>query len=205
MSIASGDAVSLTRELVRVDSRNPTLVAGAPGEARVARVLAEALSAWGFQVEVRDAAPGRPNVIARVGRREPGARSLILNGHIDVVGVEGMSHPPWDASVREGRLYGRGSSDHTKASPGLMSPCEVAQHTEVDGMSASMPFAMLDCFSHRSMPSTRNCCRRASTHCLDVHRFTPRRSPAVSASPPTPTAVTSPSSGAQYRARPPQR
>ena len=111
MSIASGDAVSLTRELVRVDSRNPTLVAGAPGEARVARVLAEALSAWGFQVEVRDAAPGRPNVIARVGRREPGARSLILNGHIDVVGVEGMSHPPWDASVREGRLYGRGSSD----------------------------------------------------------------------------------------------
>jgi len=111
MSIASGDAVSLTRELVRVDSRNPTLVAGAPGEARVARVLAEALSAWGFHVEVRDAAPGRPNVIARVGRREPGARSLILNGHIDVVGVEGMSHPPWDASVREGRLYGRGSSD----------------------------------------------------------------------------------------------
>jgi acetylornithine deacetylase len=111
MSIASGDAVSLTRELVRVDSRNPTLVAGAPGEARVARVLAEALSAWGFHVEVRDAAPGRPNVIARVGRREPDARSLILNGHIDVVGVEGMSHPPWDASVREGRLYGRGSSD----------------------------------------------------------------------------------------------
>jgi len=111
MSIASGDAVSLTRELVRVDSRNPTLVAGAPGEARVARVLAEALSAWGFHVEVRDAAPGRPNVIARVGRREPGTRSLILNGHIDVVGVEGMSHPPWDASVREGRLYGRGSSD----------------------------------------------------------------------------------------------
>lgn len=111
MSIASGDAVSLTRELVRVDSRNPTLVAGAPGEARVARVLAEALTAWGFEVDVRDAAPGRPNVIARVGSAAAGARSLMLNGHIDVVGVEGMSHPPWDGAVREGRLYGRGSSD----------------------------------------------------------------------------------------------
>jgi acetylornithine deacetylase len=111
VSITSGDGVSLTRELVRVDSRNPTLVSGAPGEGRVARVLAEVLSSWGFRVEVREAAPGRPNVIARVGNTESGGRSLMLNGHIDVVGVEGMTHAPWDASVRDGRLYGRGSSD----------------------------------------------------------------------------------------------
>ena len=48
MSITSGDAVALTRELVRVDSRNPTLVAGAPGEGRVARVLADVLSRVGL-------------------------------------------------------------------------------------------------------------------------------------------------------------
>jgi acetylornithine deacetylase len=111
VSISSGDAVALTRELVRVDSRNPTLVSGAPGEGRVARVLAETLSAWGFRVDVRDAAPGRPNVIARVGNKTSSSRSLMFNGHIDVVGVEGMSHPPWDATLRDGRLYGRGSSD----------------------------------------------------------------------------------------------
>lgn len=110
MSIATGDAVGLTRELVRVDSRNPTLVAGAPGEGRVARVLADVLGAWGFDVAVREAAPGRPNVIARLGGAG-GGRSLMLNGHIDVVGVEGMTHAPWDPVVREGRLYGRGSSD----------------------------------------------------------------------------------------------
>lgn len=111
MSIANGDAVALTRELVRIDSRNPTLVAGAPGEARVARALAAVLESWGFRVELRDAAPGRPNVIARIGNRGPGARSLMLNGHLDVVGVEGMVHSPWEGGVREGRLYGRGSSD----------------------------------------------------------------------------------------------
>lgn len=110
MSIARGDAVALTRELVRVDSRNPTLVAGAPGEGRVARVLADVLGAWGFDVTVRDAAPGRPNVIARIGGAR-GGRSLMLNGHIDVVGVEGMTHAPWDPVVRDGRIYGRGSSD----------------------------------------------------------------------------------------------
>jgi acetylornithine deacetylase len=111
MTIARGDAVALTRELVRIDSRNPTLVAGAPGEARVARALAAVLEAWGFRVELRDAVPGRPNVIARIGHAREGARSLMLNGHLDVVGVEGMVHPPWDAKEREGRLYGRGSSD----------------------------------------------------------------------------------------------
>ena len=111
MSITSGDAVTLTRELVRVDSRNPTLVAGAPGEARVARVLADVLSTWGFRVETREATPGRPNVIARIGNASASGRSLMFNGHLDVVGVEGMTHAPWNAEVRDGRLYGRGSSD----------------------------------------------------------------------------------------------
>lgn len=112
MSINRGDAVALTRELVRVDSRNPTLVSGAPGEARVARVLGDVLTTWGFRVELRDAAPGRPNVIARIGAtNRAGGRSLMLNGHIDVVGVEGMVHAPWEGIVRDGRLYGRGSSD----------------------------------------------------------------------------------------------
>ena len=112
MTIGRGDAVALTRELVRVDSRNPTLVAGAPGEARVAGVLADVLTSWGFRVDVRDAAPGRPNVVARIGRSPASdVPSLMFNGHIDVVGIEGMVHPPWDGVVRDGRLYGRGSSD----------------------------------------------------------------------------------------------
>jgi acetylornithine deacetylase len=117
MHIDRGDAVALTRALVRVDSRNPSLVSDAPGELAVARVLRDVLEAWGFAVEVRDAAPGRPNVIARVGGRrdgprgEPGPHSLMFNGHLDVVGVEGMVHPPWAAETRDGRIYGRGSSD----------------------------------------------------------------------------------------------
>ena len=69
MRVARGDAVALTRELVRIDSRNPSLVPGGPGEAAVARALAEVLDAWGFRVEVRDVAPGRPNVVARIGTR----------------------------------------------------------------------------------------------------------------------------------------
>ncbi|GAC1697794.1 MAG: ArgE/DapE family deacylase [Gemmatimonadaceae bacterium] len=110
MTVPFANAAALARELVRVDSRNPTLVGGAPGERAVARVLSDVLTAWGLSVEVRDVVPGRPNVIARGG--SPGAgRSLMLNGHLDVVGTEGMSHPPFDGEMRDGRLYGRGSAD----------------------------------------------------------------------------------------------
>jgi acetylornithine deacetylase len=109
LSIARGDAVALTRELVRVDSRNPSLVDGGPGESVVAKTLAAVLHDWGLRVDLQHAAPHRPNVIARAGRA--GGRTLMFNGHLDVVGVEGMTHAPWDAFQREGRLYGRGSAD----------------------------------------------------------------------------------------------
>ena len=56
MSVGRGDAVALTRELVRVDSRNPSLVRNAPGERAVARALADVLRSWGLDVSVVDAA-----------------------------------------------------------------------------------------------------------------------------------------------------
>lgn len=108
--VTPGDAEGLLRALVRVDSRNPSLVAGAPGEGAIARMLHGLLQAWGFDVSLQEAAPDRPNVIA-TRRGSGGGRSLMLNGHLDVVGVEGMSHPAFDAYVRDGRLYGRGASD----------------------------------------------------------------------------------------------
>jgi acetylornithine deacetylase len=109
MRVERGDAVGLARELIRIDSRNPSLVANAPGEAAIARLLCDVLASWGFDVALREAAPGRPNVIARVG--VPGTRTLMFNGHVDVVGVDGMTHAPWEAEERDGRVFGRGSSD----------------------------------------------------------------------------------------------
>lgn len=107
--IARGDAVALARALIQIDSRNPTLVPGAPGETEVAATLASVLDDWGFRVEIVDAAPGRPNVVARLGPAD--APALMLNGHLDVVGIEGMIHEPFTAELRSGRVYGRGSAD----------------------------------------------------------------------------------------------
>lgn len=128
-TIAAGDALALTRALVRVDSRNPTLVPGAPGEGEAARLLGRVLGAWGFRVELVDVEPGRPNVVARIGRA--GGRSLMLNGHLDVVGTEGMAHEPFGAEERDGRMYGRGSAD-MKA--GIAAMCAAAWRRAQDGL-----------------------------------------------------------------------
>ncbi len=109
MRLTKGDAVSLTRTLVECDSRNPSLVAGGPGEHGVATLLAGVLESWGFAVELIEAAPGRPNVVARIGAL--GAPVLLFNGHLDVVGVQGMVHEPWTAAERDGKMFGRGTSD----------------------------------------------------------------------------------------------
>ena len=119
--VPRGDAVALTRALTSIDSRNPTLVQQAPGEAGVARFLAQVLTEWGFAVELSDVVDGRPNLIARVGAGDSPA--LMFAGHLDVVGVEGMIHPPFDAEVRDGRIYGRGATDMKS---GIASMCAAA-------------------------------------------------------------------------------
>ncbi|HEY8851980.1 MAG TPA: M20/M25/M40 family metallo-hydrolase, partial [Gemmatimonadaceae bacterium] len=79
---------------------------------------------WGFAVQLVDAAPGRPNVVARVGPDD--APALMLNGHLDVVGVEGMVHQPFSADLRSGRIYGRGSAD---MKGGLAAMCAAAANS----------------------------------------------------------------------------
>ncbi len=55
---------------------------------------------------------GRPNIVATL-KGTGGGRSLLLNGHSDVIPVarEGWTDDPWSATIRNGRIYGRGSAD----------------------------------------------------------------------------------------------
>ena len=56
---------------------------------------------------------GRPNIVA-TAKGTGGGKSLLLNGHTDVIPVgngEGWSDDPWSAAIRDGRIYGRGSAD----------------------------------------------------------------------------------------------
>ncbi len=105
-----GEPVSVTdllAELVAADSTNPDLEPGGVGEAAVAAILAARMAAIGLEVDVWDAAPGRPNVVGRL-RGTGGGRSLMFCGHTDVVGAAPEAFVP---SVRGGRMHGRGTCD----------------------------------------------------------------------------------------------
>lgn len=96
-------------DLVRINSVNPDLVPGANGEAEIARAIAERLrQTEGIHIELQEAGPNRPNVIATVASGT--GRTLMLNGHIDTVTLEGMSEP-LSGRVDGNRLHGRGAND----------------------------------------------------------------------------------------------
>jgi len=102
-------AIRLLRDLVAINSVNPTLVPGAPGERDVADAVAHAMRGAGLDVVVREVAPGRPNVVGVLEGRAPGS-SVMFCGHTDTVGVTGME-APFTVTERDGRLYGRGAQD----------------------------------------------------------------------------------------------
>jgi acetylornithine deacetylase len=133
--IAPGDARSLARALVRIDSRNPALSADGPGEEECVALLRGTLEGWGFRVDIHDAAPGRPNLIARIGDAAPGARSLMFSGHLDVVGIDGMTHAPFAGDERDGRLYGRGASD---MKGGIAAMCAAAWTAAQEGLAGEI-------------------------------------------------------------------
>lgn len=99
----------LLADLVAIDSVNPDLVAGGAGEGQIARFIAGWLGAAGLEVALDEVRPDRPNVVARL-RGTGGGRTLLLNGHIDTVGVAGMAEPH-RPRVAGGRMYGRGAYD----------------------------------------------------------------------------------------------
>ncbi|OLC84639.1 MAG: hypothetical protein AUH72_01400 [Acidobacteria bacterium 13_1_40CM_4_65_8] len=102
-------AIRLLRDLVAINSVNPTLVPGAPGEREIADAVAGEMRRIGLDVTIHDVASGRPNVVGVIEGKTRG-RALMFCGHTDTVGVTGMSDP-FTPVERDGRLYGRGAQD----------------------------------------------------------------------------------------------
>ncbi|MGH9461219.1 MAG: ArgE/DapE family deacylase [Vicinamibacteria bacterium] len=103
------ETLELARDLVRIDSVNPGLVPGAPGEGEIARFVHGFLERNGVPSDLLEVEPGRPNVVARLPGDDDGP-SLLLCCHVDTVSAAGM-RDPFDARVENGRLYGRGAHD----------------------------------------------------------------------------------------------
>jgi acetylornithine deacetylase len=101
----------LVADLVAIPSINPLegpLTEGR-GEAQLAAFVHSYLQEAGIECELRDALPGRPNVVARL----PGAseEAVWFDAHLDTVSAEGMQFEPFAARIEGDQLFGRGSAD----------------------------------------------------------------------------------------------
>jgi acetylornithine deacetylase len=116
--LSLSNLIELTAELVRIDSVNPDLVPGGAGEGEIARFVAGWLDEAGLEVETEEIAPGRFNVVG-IARGSGDGRSLLLNAHMDTVGVAGMENA-LEPRLEDGRLYGRGAYDMKASLAGIM-------------------------------------------------------------------------------------
>jgi acetylornithine deacetylase len=103
------ELTELLVRLVEIDSVNPSLVAGAAGEAGIAAFVAAWAEANGLEAHISEAAPGRPSVLVRAQGRG-GGKTLLLCGHLDTVGVDRMAEP-FTPRIDGERLFGRGAYD----------------------------------------------------------------------------------------------
>lgn len=103
------ELTQLLADLVQIESINPDLVHNGTGERDIAHYIVTWAERQGLEAHLVEPTPGRPSVVV-VARGTGGGKSLMLNGHLDTVGVAGMSDP-FSARIEDGKMYGRGAYD----------------------------------------------------------------------------------------------
>lgn len=142
MTVDRDYTIQTLADMVRIDSTNPSLTPGSAGEGEMAAYVSEVLKNLALEVDVREHAPGRYSV-AGLRRGQGGGRSIMLNAHMDTVGVEGMADP-FSADIRDGRLYGRGAQDMKGSLAACIGAMKALQDTDISMAGDVMIAAVAD-------------------------------------------------------------
>ncbi|MFW9809573.1 MAG: M20/M25/M40 family metallo-hydrolase, partial [Candidatus Thorarchaeota archaeon] len=123
-SIDESSLLSRLKELVTIESINPSLVKGGSGETLVADYIADQLDTMGADVTLQRFDSNRVNVIG-VLRGDGDGQTLMLNGHMDTVGTTGMEIDPFNPVYKDGKVFGRGAFDMKASLSAMLSVGEV--------------------------------------------------------------------------------
>jgi acetylornithine deacetylase len=130
--LAPESIVELASALIGIPSVNPAIAPDeAHGESAIVDFACQWLAARGVRAWREEAAPGRPNAVAEVGGAS--GPTLVLCAHLDTVGTAGMTIPPFEPRVRDGRLYGRGSYDMKGSAAAVMAAAAALQRAGLPG------------------------------------------------------------------------
>ncbi|EHK88619.1 hypothetical protein SZMC14600_04241 [Saccharomonospora azurea SZMC 14600] len=111
---AADEAVTLTSELIRIDTTNTGDAATLVGEREAAEYVAEKLTEVGYEITyVESGGKNRHNVIARLAGADPSRGALLVHGHLDVVPADASewSVHPFSGAIQDGYVWGRGAVD----------------------------------------------------------------------------------------------
>ncbi|MDG6926344.1 MAG: ArgE/DapE family deacylase [Nitrososphaerota archaeon] len=109
MKSRRNETVSLLKSLVKIDSVNPFDDRGG-GEAEIAEFIRATLDSYGLATRLQRVKGRRANVVGLL-RGTGNGPALMLNGHIDTVGVSGVKDPFGGRIDGQGLLHGRGACD----------------------------------------------------------------------------------------------
>lgn len=125
--------------LIQTPSVNPQLAPEeGKGETPIASVVRDWLSARGVECWLEEAAPNRPNAVARIGDgRGP---TLVYCGHLDTVSVAGMTIAPFEPRVDGNRVYGRGSYDMKSGAAAILA---AAASVAIKGLAGTLLLALV--------------------------------------------------------------
>lgn len=106
--VAHNDVVSLTQTLIQIDSSVSD--SAGPGETSIAQYITAWLQHRNIECHWIEETAGRPSVIGVV-RGSGDGKSLMFNGHIDTVTLQGYNGDPLSGKIVDGNIYGRGAAD----------------------------------------------------------------------------------------------
>ena len=96
-------------ELVAINSVNPNLSDQGQGEKEIAEYIHSHFKKLGFDSHIFEVAKDRCNTTSFIAGKKS-SKVLLMNGHIDTVGIEDMDSP-FILRQDGDRLYGRGAYD----------------------------------------------------------------------------------------------
>ncbi|MBI2833406.1 MAG: M20/M25/M40 family metallo-hydrolase [Acidobacteria bacterium] len=134
MTVLQRDLViDAVQHLVRVPSVNPSLAADeGTGEAAVAAAACDWLTSHGVRAWIENLAEaGRANAVAQIGSTDGPA--LVLCAHLDTVSTAGMTIPPFEPTLVDGKLYGRGAYDMKGSAGAIMAAAVSLARRPLDG------------------------------------------------------------------------
>ena len=121
--------IGTLQKMVQINSVNPGLASDGKGELEIGTYIFSLLRDMKIDAKIDMLEPDRVNVTASI-KGSGNGKSLILNAHMDTVGISGMNEP-FSGRIEDGKLYGRGAYDMKGSIAAILAVAKAIQDKQI--------------------------------------------------------------------------